>query len=103
MALFDSVAVVIASDLGIARPTGSLAEATTRSPISYRLYEEGLRALTQGDARTAYRLFSAAVREDSTFAMATYYRWRSEIALNLPDQYTTPARLLGLASQRRRA
>jgi len=98
MALFDSVAVVIASDLGIAPPTGSLAEATTRSPIAYRLYEEGLRALTQGDARTAYRLFSASVREDSTFAMATYYRWRSEIALNLPDQYQTPERLLGLAS-----
>ena len=98
MALFDSVAVILASDLGIARPTGSLAEASTRSPIAYRLYEEGLRALTQEDARTAYRLFSAAVREDSTFAMATYYRWRSEIALNLPDQYKTPERLLSLAA-----
>ena len=98
MALFDSVAVLVASDLGVAPPSGSLAEASTRSPIAYRLYEEGLRALTQADPRTAYRLFSASVREDSTFAMATYYRWRSEIALNLVQQYTTPDRLLGLAS-----
>jgi DNA-binding SARP family transcriptional activator len=98
MALFDSVAVLIASDLGVAPPSRSLAEASTRSPIAYRLYEEGLRALTQQDSKTAYRLFSAAVREDSTFVMATYYRWRSEIKLNLPEQYSTPDRLLGLAS-----
>jgi hypothetical protein len=46
MALFDSVAVLIAADLGVAPPSRSLADASTRSPIAYRLYEEGLRALT---------------------------------------------------------
>lgn len=99
IALFDSVAVLVAADLGVAPPKRSLADASTRSPIAYRLYEEGLRALTLHEADAARRLFSAAVQEDSTFAMATYYLWRSEIALNLAAQYGSAERALRLASR----
>jgi len=97
IALFDSIAVHIAADLGVAPPARSLAEASTSSPIAYRFYEEGLRALTLFDVRAAHRLFSAAVRADSTFAMATYYRWRSEILLADPQQHATAERALTLA------
>ena len=99
IALFDSIAVLIAADLGMAPPARSLAEASTRSSIAYRLYEEGLRAFSQSEVRAAYRLFSAAVREDSTFAMATYFLMRSEAALGLMDQYATSERALRLASR----
>ena len=99
IALFDSIAVLIAADLGLAPPSRSLVEASTRSPLAYRLYEEGLRALTLSEAAVAHRLFSAAVREDSTFAMAMYHRWRAEILLNLPDQYDTWVRAVSLASR----
>ena len=97
IALFDSIAVLVAADLGVSLPSPSLADASTRSPIAYRLYEEGLRAFTQADARAALRLFSAAVREDSMFAMAMYYRFRAEVVMNLPEQYETEVRALALA------
>lgn len=72
-ALIDSMTAAIAHDLGRASPTGSVAEATTASPIAYRLYEEGLRALYQYDFAAALRLMTAALQEDSTFAMAAFY------------------------------
>jgi DNA-binding SARP family transcriptional activator/TolB-like protein len=99
MAVFDSVTVLIAADLGVAAPTGSLAEVSTRSPIAYRLYEEGLRAFFQFDSYAAYRLFSAAVREDSTFAMATYYAWRSAAAIGSSEQNALADRAVALASR----
>jgi DNA-binding SARP family transcriptional activator/tetratricopeptide (TPR) repeat protein len=72
-ALVDSATAAITHDLRLQSPAGSIAEATTASPIAYRLYEEGLRALYQYDFEAAIRLFSAALQEDSTFAMAAYY------------------------------
>ena len=72
-ALVDSATAAIAHDLRLKSPASSIAEATTASPIAYRLYEEGLRALYQYDFEAAIRLFSAALQEDSTFAMAAYY------------------------------
>ena len=99
MALFDSMTVLIAADLHVDPPSGTLAEVSTRSPIAYRLYEEGLRAYYQFDAYAANRLFNAAIREDSTFAMATYYAWRSEVAINTPKQYSLADRALALASR----
>jgi tetratricopeptide (TPR) repeat protein len=72
-ALIDSLTAAIAHDLKRASPTSSVAEATTASPIAYRLYEEGLRALYQYDFAAALRLMTAALREDSTFAMAAFY------------------------------
>jgi DNA-binding SARP family transcriptional activator len=72
-ALVDSMTASITRDLRLRSPAGSVAEATTASPVAYRLYEEGLRALYQYDYAAAMRLFTAALEEDSTFAMAAYY------------------------------
>lgn len=46
---------------------------STRSLVAYRFYQEGVRAYYRGAASLAYPLFGAAVREDSTFAMAWLY------------------------------
>jgi len=72
-ALVDSMTAAITRDLHLGVPSGSVAEATTDSPIAYRLYEEGLRAYYSYDHSAARRLMQAALAEDSTFAMAAYY------------------------------
>jgi DNA-binding SARP family transcriptional activator/tetratricopeptide (TPR) repeat protein len=72
-ALIDSMTAAIARDLRLDRTEGSVSEATTDSPVAYRLYEEGLRAYHLFDAAGARRLMEAALQEDSTFAMAAYY------------------------------
>ncbi len=72
-ALIDSATAAIARGLRLPSPRTSVAEATTASPIAYRLYEEGLRAFYQYDHAAARRLMEAALAEDSTFAMAAYY------------------------------
>jgi DNA-binding SARP family transcriptional activator len=46
--------------------------APTVSPTARRLYDEGLGAQNRGDYRRAYRLFEAALREDTAFALAAY-------------------------------
>lgn len=71
--LIDSLTAAVARDLHLGSPIGSVSDATTDSPIAYRLYEEGLRAYYQYDAAAARRLMQAALDEDSTFAMAAYY------------------------------
>ena len=87
-ALIDSLTVSVARDLRLRSPAGSVSEATTASPIAYRLYEEGLRALYQYDNGAALRLFGAALAEDSTFAMAAYY----DAILQSGDAPSTSAR-----------
>ena len=52
-ALIDSMTAAIARDLRLQTPGGSVSEATTDSPVAYRLYEEGLRAFHQYDAAAA--------------------------------------------------
>ena len=54
-------------------PPGSVTGVTTRSVAAYSLYAQGLRANANGDVTGARSLFAAALREDSTFAMAAYY------------------------------
>ena len=71
--LIDSMTAAIARDLQLGSPSGSVSDATTESPMAYRLYEEGLRAYYQYDAAAALRLMQSALKEDSTFAMAAYY------------------------------
>lgn len=71
--LIDSMTAAITRDLHLGVPSGSVADATTDSPIAYRLYEEGLRAYYSYDHSAARRLMQAALLEDSTFAMAAYY------------------------------
>jgi DNA-binding SARP family transcriptional activator/predicted Zn-dependent protease len=72
-ALVDSMTSAIARDLKLGSPEGSVSDATTDNPIAYKLYEEGLRAFNQYDEVAALRLMNAALKEDSTFAMAAYY------------------------------
>ncbi len=81
-ALVDSVTALVANDLRMATPEGSVAQVTTRSPIAYRLYENGLRTYFQYDVYAARSLFDAAVREDSNFAMAAYYSWLTAVESN---------------------
>ena len=99
IALFDSVTSLIAADLRLGAPTGSLAEVSTASPIALRFYEEGLRAFYQFDTYAASRLFRAAIKEDSSFAMATYYAWRASFLLADSSQFTLAQRALALASR----
>ena len=54
-------------------PPGSVTGVTTQSVAAYSLYAQGLRANANGDVTGARTLFAAALREDSTFAMAAYY------------------------------
>jgi DNA-binding SARP family transcriptional activator/TolB-like protein len=72
-ALVDSLTQSIARRFRLQSPPASIADATTRSPLAYRLYEEGLRAYFQNDWKAAQRLMNAALSEDSTFAMAAYW------------------------------
>ncbi|HEX7120192.1 MAG TPA: BTAD domain-containing putative transcriptional regulator [Longimicrobiales bacterium] len=55
------------------RPASRAADVSTPSPVAYRLYDEGLRVLYDGDPYAARRFFDAALAEDSTFATAAYY------------------------------
>ena len=72
-ALADSATARLVAYYGSTAPSGSLADATTRSVSAYRLYEEGLRSYYLGDIASSERMFRAALGEDSTFAMAAYY------------------------------
>lgn len=99
IALVDSVTALIAADLRVVAPRGSLAEVSTRSPVAYRFYEEGLRALYQYDAYAANRLFRSAIREDSSFAMATYYAWRTARAIGDADEAALGDRAVALAER----
>ena len=75
-ALVDSATAAFALSLGTSASLGP-GHAGTRSLVAWRFHEEGLRELARGDHRTALGLFEASLREDSTFAMAAYYRARS--------------------------
>jgi DNA-binding SARP family transcriptional activator len=99
VALFDSVTALVAADFRMSAPSGSLAEVTTRSPIAYRFYEEGLRAYYLADLASARRLFQSAIREDSTFAMATFYAWRVALGTSGDDEPRLAARAVALASR----
>ena len=84
---------VIAGQLRLISPRGTVAHATTTSETGYRFYEEGLRAYYQFDMQTARRLMRAALEEDSTFAMAAYY----EALLASRDQLTPDGRHVTVA------
>jgi len=99
IALFDSMTALIAADLRVVAPNGSLADVSTKSAVAYRIYEEGLRALYQQDAYAANRLLHSAIHEDSTFAMATYHAWRAARAVGDPDEWRLAERALALASR----
>ena len=87
-ALVDSGTARFATRFGARAPTGSVADVTTRSLAAYRLYAEGVRRYYARDYQNAQQLLGAAVREDSTFAMATFY-W----ALTADNQAIAASRL----------
>ena len=72
-AMVDDATTLIARGYGVPSPRERIAEVTTQSLVAYRLYVEGLQAYRREDQPVAYRLFLAALNEDSTFAMAAYY------------------------------
>ena len=76
-ALADSGSVGIVRQLGTTLPPGSLADVSTHSAVAYRYYVEGVRAFTRRELTRADSLFRAALREDSTFAMAWFYHAHS--------------------------
>lgn len=99
-ALVDQATGELAAALG--RPAGMLrvADVTTHSLAAYRLYEQGLRAFYErGDARAAWPLFVAALREDSTFAMAAYFAARSAEGAGEPSVLEYLDRAIRLASR----
>jgi DNA-binding SARP family transcriptional activator/TolB-like protein len=98
LALVDSITSLIAAELRVGPPVRSLQEFTPRSPIALRLYEEGLRAYYQGETYAAQRLLQEALEEDSTFALAAFYAYRANRALDTPDA-ELEARALRLASR----
>jgi len=71
--LADRVTTTIAETFALTAPATPLAAVASGSLVARRLLEEGLRASYRGDRGGAYNLFAAALREDSTFAMAAYY------------------------------
>ena len=102
-ALVDSGTARLATRLGVNAPVGSVADVTTRSLPAYRLYVEAMRRYYATDEVAAYRLLSAAVAEDSTFALATYY-WavttpNAEVAA---ERLARAVRLSAAASDRER-
>ena len=103
--LADAATAAIAADLGIPAPRTALATVTTHSLPAYRLYEEGLRILNEGDVTSANRLFAAALAEDSTFPMAAYYAWRTAQSAGLRQEaadYERLRRVAGRGTERER-
>ena len=104
-ALVDSATAAFARSLGTSAALGP-GNAGTRSLVAWRFYEEGLRELARGDHHTALGLFEASLREDSSFAMAAYYRARSAHALTgspyPPDDLIRLERLAAGAADRER-
>ena len=72
-ALVDSLTRAIANRFQLTSPASSIASATTKSLVAYRLYDEGLRAYFENDLKGAQRLMNAALAEDSSFALAAYW------------------------------
>lgn len=70
--LADLATERIAADFGL-QAVALRAEASGRSLIAYRLYDQGLRAAAAADRASAARLFKAALVEDSAFALAAFW------------------------------
>jgi tetratricopeptide (TPR) repeat protein/TolB-like protein len=99
--LVDSLTRILAADMGLTTPSGSVADVTTTSLVAYRFYEEGLRAYHAGDVTGARRLMHAALREDSSFAMAAWYEARFAAGGRTPEgrpELEARARALRLAA-----
>ena len=102
-ALVDSGTARLVAVHGGVAPTGSIAGLTTRSVVAYSLYVEGMKTLADGDVAAAERLFGAALREDSTFAMAAYqYGRTSPLRVPIVSRLSRALRLSANATERER-
>lgn len=79
-ALVDRASAALLSQYGVSAPHLTVARVSTTSPQAYSFFIEGLTAFGTGDDRVADRFFHAALEEDSTFALATYYASRTTYA-----------------------
>jgi DNA-binding SARP family transcriptional activator len=101
----DLYALVIQATENLSRsldhPSGRLdpGDVSTRSLVAYRFYEEGLRSYSRGDYRGADRLLETALTEDSTFAMAAFYRMMARALMGGPETDTNWERVLRLAER----
>jgi tetratricopeptide (TPR) repeat protein len=104
--LVDRATSELAAALGAPTEQLRIADVTTRSLAAYRLYQEGLRAYYRSaDFAGADRLFTAALAEDSTFAMTAYYAYLMELASGVPGGWhhlAIAARMADRASDRER-
>jgi DNA-binding SARP family transcriptional activator/tetratricopeptide (TPR) repeat protein len=96
-ALVDSGTARLVAAHGGAAPPGSVAGVTTQSVAAYSLYAQGLRAYANGDTPGARSLFAAALREDSTFAMAAFQYGR--LSSTRPEIVTALERAVRLSAR----
>jgi DNA-binding SARP family transcriptional activator len=103
-AVADSGTAHLLASLGAPAQEGSIASVTTSSLLAYRLYEQGLRAWARNNRPEAAELFAAALAEDSTFALATYYYANSMDASwsDVTRELKRAVRLSARASERER-
>lgn len=96
----DEATAELAREFSIEAGPLRIADVTTGSLVAYRLYEQGLReAYHRHDPGAAYRLFGAALAEDSTFAMAAHYAGEMAEILRLPTGRELGARAVRLAER----
>ncbi len=95
----DRVTARIAETFALTAPGTPLAAAASGSIVARRFYEEGLRAHYRGEWRGAYQLFSAALAEDSTFAMAAYYAAKSISWIRTDSEFVLLVKAEQLADQ----
>jgi DNA-binding SARP family transcriptional activator len=103
--LVDRATAELLEAFGVSAPVDGIAAVSTSSLPAYRFYEEGMRAYYEGDDRAAERMFTAALAEDSIFAMAAYYRAQSRRTSDhagFREDLHRAARLAGRASDRER-
>ena len=101
--MVDDATTLVARGHGVPSPPERIADVTTQSLVAYRLYEEGLQAYRREDPAVAYRLFLAALDEDSTFAMAAFYAGLTAAGGISPYVWwVRAARLAGHAADRER-
>ncbi|HEY0809668.1 MAG TPA: BTAD domain-containing putative transcriptional regulator, partial [Longimicrobiales bacterium] len=104
--LTDRATQTVARAFALDEPRLPASETSTRSLTARRFYEEGLHAYYRGaDARSTYDLFAAAMREDTTFAMAALYAAFSRSLYDVKaanELYTRSVRLAEHAPERDR-
>lgn len=96
-ALVTSATTELARAVGRPSLAGDSSSMPTRSLVAYRFYEEGLRAFSRSDLASAEQLLSAAVKEDSLFAMAAFKLYQTRALRGVFQPNEVLARVVRLA------